>query len=808
MTPRHSIAAWAALVAATPAVAQERAVSLDLPAGPAEDAIRTLGRQGRVSVGFRDRSLARIVTRALRGTFTPEQALAKLFADTRARPRRVAAGSFVIERAPTPKRIVATPTARPRPPALSPQPAGADIIVTASKRAVPLSDYAGAAQIIDGRALSLADAKSGTDLIERRAASVSSTHLGPGRNKLFIRGIADSSFVGPTQATVGQYWGNSRITYSAPDPSLRLYDVKSVEVLEGPQGTLYGAGSLGGVVRVLPNAPDLNLVGGHVWGGAQAVQHGDPGVDGGATVNVPLVEGKLGLRVLGYGGIDGGYIDDRLRGLQDVNRVATWGGRAALRWTPDDAWTIDATALLQRIKGDDSQYVDQEGEDSLSRASTIAQPYRNEYTLGEVVAKRTRGTLDWSTSLAYARQRVFEQYEGQALLGGQTLGDPLRTDLPPARDAPATAYTQENRIEMLTAETRLAQRGRDGTGWVAGLSMLHNEAEVKRQMGGRVDRALLTGVRNAVDEVTLYGEYAVSPIRRMTVSLGGRLTRSELSGQSQDVARAVALSMDPGAETSRIETRFLPAGSIAWRTGDATLFARYQEGFRPGGIAVRQQYIQRFEGDRVGTAEAGVRVVTRAFETSLTGSYTRWRNIQADIVDGFGFPTTANIGDGRIWSLGWSGRWRPVPGLELDASLYLNDSRLTQPEFSILPIDFGPVRQDRLPNVADYSGRLGFSYSGRFNDQDRFDLVGHARYIGTSTLGVGSVLGRLQGSYVDTGLELRIGDARRGISLSATNLLDTVGNRFSLGSPFLLREQTTITPLQPRSVRLGFDIRF
>ncbi|WP_163278767.1 Plug domain-containing protein, partial [Enterobacter hormaechei] len=74
-----------------------------------------------------------------------------------------------------------------------------------------------------------------------RVASLASTHLGPGRNKLFIRGIADSSFVGPTQATVGQYWGNSRITYSAPDPDLKLYDIGRVEVLEGPQGTLYGA---------------------------------------------------------------------------------------------------------------------------------------------------------------------------------------------------------------------------------------------------------------------------------------------------------------------------------------------------------------------------------------------------------------------------------------------------------------------------------------------------------------------------------------------------------------------------------------
>ncbi|MGZ2810188.1 hypothetical protein, partial [Pseudomonas aeruginosa] len=75
--------------------------------------------------------------------------------------------------------------------------------MTGSKRDIPLSAYPGGVQILDGRSLSAAAAARGNDLLEMRVASVASTHLGPGRNKLFIRGIADSSFVGPTQATVG-----------------------------------------------------------------------------------------------------------------------------------------------------------------------------------------------------------------------------------------------------------------------------------------------------------------------------------------------------------------------------------------------------------------------------------------------------------------------------------------------------------------------------------------------------------------------------------------------------------------------------
>ncbi|WP_432490608.1 TonB-dependent receptor plug domain-containing protein, partial [Flavonifractor plautii] len=83
-------------------------------------------------------------------------------------------------------------------------------------------------------------------------------------NKLFIRGIADSSFSGPTQSPVGQYFGDMRTTYSGPDPDLKLVDMQSVEILEGPQGTLYGSGALGGIVLLRPSMPSFDSVSGLV----------------------------------------------------------------------------------------------------------------------------------------------------------------------------------------------------------------------------------------------------------------------------------------------------------------------------------------------------------------------------------------------------------------------------------------------------------------------------------------------------------------------------------------------------------------
>jgi outer membrane receptor protein involved in Fe transport len=833
--------ATAAALAATPALARERAAAIDVPAARLDQAVQILGRQSGVSIGFRDARLAGLRVRAVRGRLTAAEALERMLRGTDARARRVAAATFLIEAAPWPE---PRPIARAAPRVVQtaadpPDPPPREIVVTGSKRDIPLGAYPGGVQIIDGDSLSEADGARGTDAIVSRVASVASTHLGPGRNKLFIRGIADSSFVGPTQATVGQYWGNSRITYSAPDPSLRLYDIGSIEVLEGPQGTLYGAGSLGGVVRVIPRAPDLGQFGGAAWGGIQAVQHGDPGVDGGAILNLPLDDDRLALRVVGFGAREGGYIDDTGRQLNDVNKVTTYGGRAALRYAPDSGWVFDLNVVGQRIDGEDSQYAERGG-DGLSRSSAIAQPYRNDYWLIDFVARKRWGDYELTQSLGYARQYVFEQFDGVAVTATGDLvalpSDAMRNDFvvtdggevirSVTAAAPLAGLTQANRIHMFTAETRLARRGPNGTGWLIGLSLLHNRTRVKREMDRSLFVTALTGVENRVQEATLYGEGTFEPLPRLTLTFGGRLTHSRLSGRSEDVIEDVAFSLDPAARAVRKETRLLPSAALAYRPNDQlTLFARFQQGFRPGGIGTRRDFIQRFKGDRVSTAEAGLRYGSRDLDLTLNAAWTGWSNIQADLIDGFGFPTTANVGDGRVLSLGFTSRWRPLQGLELDASLYLNDTKVTE-RFSLLPLTFlaenagvdvgfveSPADTDlaefkRLPNIADVTGRVGFTYVAALNDRLDVEATGFARYVGKSTLGVGPILGQLQGDYLDTGVEFRVGNRSRGLSLAVTNLLDSRGNRFALGSPFLVRDRNQITPLQPRTVRLGFDMAF
>ncbi|MFZ2996775.1 TonB-dependent receptor domain-containing protein [Sphingobium sp.] len=773
------------------------------------EAVVALGRQTGVSIGMSDQSLATLPTPAVTGHLSVDAALKRLLKGSGATARRIDAATW---------RIIRTRPASPPsggPPAatasLSEQPP-ADIVVTASKRDIPLLRYAGMVEALDNDAFTSAEAAGGTATLLARVAALSSTHAGAGRNKLFIRAIADSGVAGPTQATTGQYLGDMRLNYAAPDPDLKLYDVGRVEVLEGPQGTLYGAGSLGGIIRIMPNAPNLAEWGGQASAGLSATQHGQPGGDLSATLNIPIVSEKIALRVVGYGVQDGGYIDDVKRDRNDVNRTRTWGGRAALRFAPDENWTIDVNGVYQHIKGDDAQYASK-AVGKLERASSVAQPYSSDYMLANVRVERQWDTLRFVSSTGYVRHELNESYDATQPNG------------------PPSLFRQRNDVTIFSTENRLVRDMDNGLGWILGASYLESRSDLSRsltsygtlpafqpeiipgvEIAGRGMPATTTGVRNSVHEATLFGEASFEPLPGLIATVGGRLTNSRLSGKALDPVAALS-SIDLAraeAQADRNETMFLPSFSLLTDAiADVTLYARFQQGFRPGGLTVDDQRARRFQNDRISTAEVGFRKgVPGRDAIAISGNiaYTDWRNIQADVTDRIGLPTTANIGDGRIYTIEGRIVARPAPHFTLDGSIIYNDSRLTQPAQFLRTLSY-EGRSLSLPNVANLGGRIGFDYRAPLGDLSQFHLSGSARYVGTSRLGVGPILGGKQGDYVDTSLSASLTRGPVQYSLSLTNLLDSDGNRFSLGTPFDLRTDYT-TPLRPRTVRIGVDFAF
>jgi iron complex outermembrane receptor protein len=260
-----------------------------------------------------------------------------------------------------------------------------EIVVTANKlNAQKVLDIPVSIQAISGDALQAAGA-SGIMSIAGDIPGLSIQDLGPGDKKYVIRGINSTG-----DSTTGVYYGEAVISGSNSDDGggfesdIRLYDMDRIEVLRGPQGTLYGASSMSGTIRYIPKAPDLNTVGGYITveGSETAQASGNYNFNG--AINLPIIDDVLALRLVGWKLYDSGYINQIRVGedvsglvntgtaakpnyqvapaqalgyLKGVNDDDVGGGRAILRFKPSDKLTIDTTYTAQtETSGGSSRY--------------------------------------------------------------------------------------------------------------------------------------------------------------------------------------------------------------------------------------------------------------------------------------------------------------------------------------------------------------------------------------------------------------------------------------------------------------------
>ncbi len=767
-------------LAAAPAEAASPArFPVDLPPGTLGNALIRLAEQTGATIGSTDQTVARLPAPAVRGRMAVATALRHLLRDQPARAERIDDLTWRIVSA------AAQPTAAPTMPRAAPPLNEGEVVVTAAKTGTRLSRYAGTVSIISGVDLDVAQQGRGSDALMERVPSMSSTHLGSGRNKLFIRGIADSSFNGPSQALVGQYLGDVRLNYNAPDPDLSLYDVQSVEVIEGPQGTLYGAGSLAGVMRIVPQPVAMGVSEGSLSVGRSFTRSGAPGYDVAGVLNLPLGQ-NISARVVAFRAVEGGYIDDWGRGLSNVNRTLKGGGRAVIRAELGD-WRVEFGAVVQDISTRDGQYADI-ALPPLTRSSRVAQPFDNDYLLGSFTIRRDWGGTSLVSATAALRQNTGSRY-----------------DFTPVNAASPRIFDQHNRIGLFSNETRLSHQDADGRGWVIGGSFLQDDERLTRAFGRPEAPTRILGVDNSVTELSAFGEWGIGLTPHLIATVGGRIEYDHLTGHALGRRAKVG-------EPRRNERTFLPSLSLSWRPGsDWLLYARYQEGFRPGGLSVTPSsagpVIQRFHGDNLASSEIGAKWRPdegHHFDAAITFSHAQWDNIQADLVNMAGLPFTQNIGSGRIWGAEATVGWRPIPAFKLSAALFANDSRLTHPADTVGTAE----RKYELPNVAHIgaSGRAAFSHALR--GPWRLDADVRASYVGHSRLGVGPQLDLLQGNYVLAGSSVRVSDGRWGLSLDADNLLNSRGTMFALGNPFGVTAGRQSIPPRPRTIRIGMDVHF
>lgn len=761
----------------------DRRVVVSLPADTLDAALLALGAASGTEIVSVERGLRSVRTRPLRGSMTVARALDRLLAGTGYRAIPGAGGSYRVVAAPRPR-----PRAPVRTPRVEPEPAvPADIVVTASKQRVPLLRYPGSLALVTGSPVRPDGGTGDISDLTRTLPILQGTQLGPGRNKVFIRGIADSSFNGTTQSTASVYLDDVQLNASGPDPGLRLYDMHAVEVLEGPQGTLYGSGAIGGVLRLTSNAPELNRTGGSAAGGVTATQDGAPGFDLAEMVNLPLVADVLALRGVVYRAQDGGYIDDPRRGVRNINRTDTLGARLAVRADPGDGWQVDASGVAQRIESRDGQYIDQPG-GVLTRSNMVAQPFADRFLFGRLVVAK-----DWDSGLRLVSATGVADY---------TTADTFDAT-PNIRAARRPiVYTVNTDKLLLSQELRLSRSLPGGRSWLAGFTLVSDRSILSRGLGTPGSEIDITGVSNVTRAASVFGEATVSLLPGLTVTAGGRFTTARVDGEPSSTRRPT--SYIKGRSTQRLD----PTLALSYRlAADLALFARYQTGFRTGGLAVAQGIgrVATYQADAIGLVELGLRRLrsgTTGVGLSVSASTAHWDRIQADLINRRGQPFTTNLGDARIQTLEASLDWVPVPRLTLAASALYTHNQV-----------FGPMADQsrennrRLPETPPFAGHAGITYAWADDGADGGTVTprvgGTIDYVGRSVLGTGDLLDVSQGDYATASLTAGARWRNLDVSLGLDNVTDVRANRFAFGNPFGLANRTQATPLRPRSLRLG-----
>lgn len=781
-----------ALIAGLAGASSAHAEIFNVPSGRLEDVLISIGQRGRVTIILSDAGLAAQPSPGAQGRMSPREAVAQALRGTDGTARVY--GPAIIRIV---KRRQERKAAVPAPPTPSAPPSVQDttpIIVTASKQNVPLDHYPGSVKMVDLNNDAFAAGGGETMSLTKHLPVLGSTNLGPGRIKFFIRGIADSSFTGQTQATTGQYFGDIRLNYSAPDPDLSLYDMYRAEILVGPQGALYGAGSLGGIVRLVPNAPDLAVSAGSASASIGVTRKGGISHDAAAMLNLPLAQDKIAARFVLYEGRAGGYIDAPAQHRRDINDTTRRGQRFTLRAKAASGWDISVGIVQQKIKTEDGQYT-VSGDPPLTRDVPIAQPFRNHYRLSYVMADQNAGAVDLVTVTSLARHRLLALFDATGFDGTRAL----------------FIAGESNHITLFSHETRISG-GDVRAPWVGGIALLANSSRVALSIGPSGAPLLLGEVANRQAEAALFGKYALELTSSLTGAIGGRLTFAR-NRQALSINRTDVID-----HKSSTDVRWSGTLSIDWHAGDPlSLFFQFQQGYRPGGLGITLTETRlegrSFAADDLHLYEVGVRLGTGArapLSARASIFLADWRHIQADLIRDPGLPYTTNIGRGIISGLDVDLTWRPKPALTVSLAAFLNHSKLSHPAAGYMVSDgqnYGLLTR-ALPNVARNGARVGAAWSQSISDRTRFKGDASLRYVGRSHLGFGPLLDVSQGDYLVADAMASVDLGAISVSAKISNAADARANTFAYGNPYSLARRKQITPLRPRMITLGINAHF
>lgn len=688
-----------------------RSFQFDIPSQPLGQALREYGQTAGQALIFTKNLVDGITSRPLRGEFTAEAALGLLLKDTGLAIERSPSGAIMIRQNVASQRPAdATHAANVDKPAADSE--LYEVLVTAQKRTERFVDVPMSLSVVSGERLSRSQSTTLQDIVNL-VPGLQLVASSPTGNLLTIRGISIGA--GSINASVATYVDETPYTTEGPfaasallSPNLDPYDMARVEVLRGPQGTLYGANALSGLLKYVTNAPDPSGFSASVLSGGSVVAHGGAGYDFHGMVNLPLSE-TAAFRLVAGDSVFPGFIDAPNRAQQDTNSVRRSILRGSLLWQPRDDTTIRLNVAYQKLKSGDSGTEDVAPVTlrpilgDLQETGLIAQPtsVTNGVYNATISWAPTFGTLLSSTSFATAN---IYQLADQSAIRASIILDMFHVNYGAVipYEMPEHSFTQEIRWSAPQSE-RLQ--------WLVG-GYLNDEFADEHEplyLFDRATGAILTNFQPALGAYHItskYMEYAAfaNAGYRLTpaleIELGGRYSKN--TQEYHQVSEGL-ITGETDFVTPSSQDAFTYSADLKYKLGQATTaYARVATGFVPGGpndALPGSNLPPSFRSSSTTNYELGVKgsVAQGLIAYDLDAFWVNWRDIQLGAVVGTLYGI---INGGKAQSRGLEGAitYHPTTHLMIGLNAAYTDARLTT------AAPGGGQPGDRLPQSPRFSG--------------------------------------------------------------------------------------------------------
>jgi len=698
----------------------------DIGAGDLKTALDAYIAQGGVQLLYKVDDVKGMVTRGVKGALAPQEALSRILEGTPLLTRRGDDGAIVIH-APA-------PVASARPSTDEPQSLDS-VTVTATRRREPVREVPMQVNVMKAETLERAGAKNLADYVAEQPG-VTMTSSGSVGGILTMRGLT----TGPVQgiATVGVYVDDVATGLSSSGAlagftplDMGMLDLNHIEVLRGPQGTLYGAGAMSGVLKYVTNQPDTMEFAGSVKFGTSWTQRGGPGFTTGAVINVPLKEDVAAVRFAAFTDqLGGSYNAVGPAQGRNIDRGHTDGGRVSLLLTPTKELTVRLTGTVQDVtrQGLGFEDIDKRtlrpwGFDRTRQLSS-REPYNNKTQLFGLDVEYDFG---WArlNSITSAQDVKITNTADITGLYGPTLSA-LRI---PVASIPLNSVVEQHRISQ---EFRLTSRSGTTFEWLAGLYLnrergSNNGALDANLLGGLGSIGLLSSTQSSrYREVAAYGDVTWNVTPAFSLTGGVRLARNKQNYDSHQSAQLVGpVTADATGTSSESPTTYLAAAKYTL-SETSNVYFRAASGYRPGGPNVLKANTDRnivqpmFKSDSLWSYELGYKadLLDRTLSLEAALYDIEWRDVQQPTRNG-GFVFVTNAGAARVKGGELTLNWKPSKDWRFTANAALIDARLTE-DAKGLDAKAGT----RLPQTARFATTLGVTRN--------FSIADHPAYFGVS----------------------------------------------------------------------------